>query len=121
MILRWGACCVAISLSVAVGGSTFAHDKVDDDARSATAGCAEALKSIERVDSFEGGVCLGILKGLYYLSKDICIPPSTSLGQVGDVVARHLAAHPKKIREDFQETALDAMRTAWPCGQENKI
>jgi hypothetical protein len=66
-------------------------------------------------------MCLGILKGLHYLSKDVCIPPSTSLSQMGDVVARYFDGHADKIRDDFQEMALDAMRTAWPCGLENNI
>jgi hypothetical protein len=66
-------------------------------------------------------MCLGILKGLHYLSKDICIPPATSLGEIGDVVSQYFDSHTSKIADDFQETALDAMRSAWPCGLRNNI
>jgi hypothetical protein len=65
-------------------------------------------------------MCLGILKGLHYLSKDICIPPATSLGKIGEVVSQYFDSHAGKTR-DFQETALDAMRSAWPCGARNNI
>jgi hypothetical protein len=119
MIRRWTTYCFAIIISAVVPGSTFAYDQVDDEARAVTAGCPEVLKRTDQLETFETGMCLGILKGLHYLSQDICIPPSTSLAQIGDVVARHFDGHVDKIRDDFQETALDAMRAAWPCGRKN--
>jgi hypothetical protein len=94
---------------------------IDDEARSVTAGCHEALKQMGQPENFDAGMCLGILKGLHYLSKDICIPPATSLSQIGEIVSQYFDSHPGKIREDFQETALDAMRSAWPCGGRNNI
>jgi hypothetical protein len=101
--------------------STFAQNQIDDEARSVTAGCHEAFKRTGQLQTFEAGICLGILKGLHYLSKEICIPPATSLGQIGEVVSRYLDGHPGKIHDDFQETALDAMRSAWPCGGRSNI
>jgi Rap1a immunity proteins len=121
MARRWTACCFAIIFSAAVPGSTFSQDPVDDAARTVTAGCPEALKRTGPVATFETGMCLGILKGLHYLSNDICIPPATSLSQMGDVVARYFDDHADKVRDDFQEMAIDAMRTAWPCGRKNNI
>jgi hypothetical protein len=118
MIRRWATCCLAAVLCFAAPAS--ASDQVDDEARTVTAGCHEALKQAGR-QTFETGMCLGILKGLHYLSKDVCIPASTSLRQIGEVVARYFDSHPEKIRDDFQETALDAMRSAWPCGREKSI
>jgi hypothetical protein len=55
------------------------------------------------------------------LSKDICIPPATSLSQIGDVVSQYFDSHAGKTRDDFQETALAAMRSAWPCGGRKNI
>jgi hypothetical protein len=99
---------------------TFAQDPIDDEAQSVTAGCHEALKRTGQSQTFDAGMCLGILKGLHYLSKDICIPPATSLGKIGEVVSQYFDSHAGKTR-DFQETALDAMRSAWPCGARNNI
>jgi hypothetical protein len=119
---HWTVCCsFLIVVSTSFPASTFAQNGIDDEARSATAGCHEALKQTGQFPTFYSGMCLGILKGLHYLSKDICIPPATSLGQIGDVVSQYLDSHTGKIRGDFQETALDAMRSAWPCGERNNI
>lgn len=101
--------------------SAFAQDPIDDQARSVTAGCQEALKRTGQLQTFDAGMCLGILKGLHYLSNDICIPPATSLGQIGEVVSQYFDSHAGKTLDDFQEAALDAMRSAWPCGGRNNI
>jgi hypothetical protein len=89
----------------------LAQQQIDDEARSVTADCHEALKRTGQLQTFGAGMCLGILKGLHYLSKDICIPAATSLGQIGDVVSQYFDSHRGKIDDDFQETALDAMRS----------
>jgi hypothetical protein len=101
--------------------SAMAQSPIDDEAQSVTAGCYEALKRTGQLQTFDAGICLGILKGLHYLSKDICIPPATSLSQIGDVVSQYFDSHAGKTRDDFQETALDAMRSAWPCAGRNNI
>jgi len=109
-------CSFLIVLSTSFHSPTFAQDQIDDEARSVTAGCHEALKQMGQPENFDAGICLGILKGLHYLSKDICIPPATSLSQIGGVVSQYLDSHTSKIPDDFQENALNAMRSAWPCG-----
>jgi hypothetical protein len=114
-------CSFLIVVSTSFPASTFAQNQIDDEARSVIAGCHEALKRTGQSQPFGAGMCLGILKGLHYLSKDICIPPATSLGQIGDVVSQYFDSHKGKIDDDFQETALDAMRSAWPCGGRNNI
>ena len=117
---RWTVCWCVILISTSSPASTlFAQNEIDDEARSVTAGCHEALKRTGQSLSFGAGICLGILKGLHYLSKDICIPPATSLGQIGDVVSQYFDRHEGKIDDDFQETALDAMRSA--CGGRDNI
>ena len=85
-----------------------------------TAGCHEALKRTDQLQTFDASMCLGVLKGLHYLSKDICIPPAISLGQIGEVVSQYFDSR-AGITRDFQETALDAMRSAWPCGARKNI
>jgi hypothetical protein len=119
---RWTVCCsVFILITTAFPTSGLAQQQIDDEARSVTADCHEALKRTGQLQTFGAGMCLGILKGLHYLSKDICIPPATSLGQIGDVVSQYFDSHTRKIDDDFQETALDAMRSAWPCARRNNI
>jgi hypothetical protein len=71
--------------------------------------------------TFDAGMCLGIIKGLHYLSRDICIPPATSLGQIADVVSKYVDSHIGKMPDDFRETSLEAMRSAWPCGEQRVI
>ena len=122
MIERWTICCsLFIAISTLFPASTFAQNQIDAEAQSVTAGCPEALRSRGQLLTFDAGVCLGILKGLHYLGSDICIPPAASLGQIGDVVSRYFDGHPGKINGDFQETALEAMRSAWPCGGRSNI
>jgi hypothetical protein len=118
-----GTVCFCLFILIAASFPTFtsAQYSIDDEARSATAGCHEALKQTGQPPTFEAGMCLGILKGLHYLSKDICIPPATSLGQIGDVVSQYLGSHTGRIDDDFQEAALAAMRSAWPCGRRKNI
>ena len=115
-------CCVFLVItSTFVPVAAFAQNPVDDEARTVTAGCHQALKRATQLQNFDAGMCLGVLKGLHYLSKDICIPPATSLGEIGSVVAQYLDRHPGNAHDDFQEDALHAMRSAWPCGGRTKI
>jgi hypothetical protein len=78
--------------------SATAKNPIDDEAQSVTAGCHEALKRTAQLQTFDAGICLGILKGFHYLSKDICIPPATSLSQIGDISSSHSS---KPLNLDF--------------------
>jgi hypothetical protein len=74
---RWTVCCsLFILISTSFSASTFAQKQIDDEARSVTADCHEALKRTGQLQTFGAGMCLGILKGLHYLTKNICIPPA---------------------------------------------
>jgi hypothetical protein len=118
---RTVCCSFFILIATAFPTSTFAQSQIDEEARGVTAGCHEALKRTAELQTFDAGICLGILKGLHYLSKDICIPPATSLGQIGSVVSQYFDSHGGTMHDDFQEAAMDAMRSAWPCGGRNNI
>jgi hypothetical protein len=91
--------------------------EIDDEARSVIAGCRDAIKNAGQSQTFDAGMCLGIIKGLHYLSRDICIPPATSLPQILDIISRYVDSHTGKTQDDFRETSLEAMRSAWPCGE----
>jgi hypothetical protein len=90
-------------------------------ARSVTAGCHDIIKHERQSQSFGAGMCLGIISGLHYLSRDICIPPATSLRQIADIVSKYVDRHKAKTQDDFRETSLEAMRSAWPCGEKHEI
>jgi hypothetical protein len=62
---------------------------------------------------------LGIVKG-HYLSRDIFIPLAISLDQIG-VISQYFDSQTGKVHDDFQEIALGAMRSAWPCVSRNSI
>jgi hypothetical protein len=98
-----------------------AQTQIDDEARSVIAGCHDAIKGAGPPQSFDAGMCLGIIKGLHYLSQDVCIPPATSLGEIADIVSRYVDTHEGSAQDDFRETSLKAMRSAWPCGKRHDI
>lgn len=114
-------CCgVIFAIAACYPSGSPAQAQIDDEAPSATAGCPEAIRSAYP-QSFEAGMCLGVIKGLHYLSRDVCIPPATSLAEIADIVSRYLDSHEGKTRDDFRETSLEAMRSAWPCGKRHDI
>jgi hypothetical protein len=124
MARRWTVCCgvvFAISTLWPATRPTPARTQMDDDARSVIAGCHDATKNGGQPQTFDAGMCLGIIKGLHYLSPDICIPPTTSLRQIADVVSKYVDSHAGKMQDDFRETSLEAMRSAWPCGERHDI
>jgi Rap1a immunity proteins len=93
---------------------------VDEAAREVTAGCRDTLKA-DDTETFELGMCLGVLKGLHYLSQDVCIPSALSLGDIASVVSSYFDAHPEQLDRDFRELSLVAMRSAWPCDGRHNI
>ena len=99
----------------------LAQNEIDDEARSVIAGCHDAIRNAGQPQTFDAGMCLGIIKGLHYLSWDVCIPPATSLAEIADIVSRYVDRHKGKSLDDFRETSLEAMRSAWPCGKRQDI
>ena len=114
-------CCGVTAIATLYAATTPAQTQIDDDARAATAGCHDVIRQGRESQSFDAGMCLGIIKGLHYLSGDICIPPATSLGQIAGVVSKYADSHTAERRDDFLETSLEAMRSAWPCGERRDV
>ena len=107
---RWTVCCsLLIVVSTSFPASTFAQNQIDDEARSVNAGCHEALKQTGQLQAFSAGGCPGILKGLHYLSSAFRPPPASAKSAV---LFPNTSIAMDKINDDFQETALDAMRSA---------
>ena len=121
MVRSWMASCsVVFAISIFCPAGSRAQSLNDDEARSVTAGCHDAIKA-GRWQTFDAGMCLGIIKGLHYLSQDVCIPPATSLAEIADIISRYVDSHKGKTQDDFRETSLEAMRSAWPCGKRHDV
>jgi hypothetical protein len=120
-MFRLGTVCSGVVAIVSLyAAAAPGQTQIDDEARSVTAGCHDLIKQGQS-PSFDAGMCLGIIKGLHYLSRDICIPPATSLRQIADIVSQYVDSHIAKTHNDFRETSLEAMRSAWPCGERRDI
>jgi hypothetical protein len=121
-MFRLGTVCSGVVAIVSLyAAAAPAQTQIDDEARSVTAGCHDVIKHERKSQSFDAGMCLGIINGLHYLSRDICIPPATSLRQIADIVSKYADSHKAKTQDDFRETSLEAMRSAWPCGEKHDI
>jgi hypothetical protein len=114
-------CSIIFAMATVCPAVSPAQTKIDDDARSVIAGCHDAIKGADKAQTFDTGMCLGIIKGLHYLSRDICIPPATTLGQIANVISKYVDRHVAKTQDDFREISLQAMRSAWPCGEKQEI
>jgi len=69
----WTDCCgVVLVITILCPAASLAQTPIDDAA--VTAGCREAIKNAGQPQSFDAGMCLGIIKGLHYLSRDVCVP-----------------------------------------------
>jgi hypothetical protein len=77
---------LVISL-IALGASSKASsDELpfrSDRAASIVSGCRNFTDPNSPGDAFEQGQCVGLLKGLYYLSSGACIPPGGDRGRHG--------------------------------------
>ena len=104
--------------------NTFASDNPtsdDESARNVIASCEKESETVDDSATFDLGLCLGILTGLHYLSPHICIPPSVSLAEIARVLTKYFNSHAAGRQADFCDRALDAMKSAWPCGSRRNI
>jgi len=76
--------------------------------------------------SFEAGVCVGILQTLGYIQPLLdpkygkagyCPPQGLSSEQAARVVVTYLQSHPERRQEEGNTLALDALHQAFPCKQ----
>jgi hypothetical protein len=84
-------------------------------------GCRRSTEPGNNSGAFEQGVCIGLLKGLYYLSSGACIPPGVTISAMARIVVRYIDDRPSRLHEDFRELALEAFRTGWPCSGTSNI
>ncbi len=76
--------------------------------------------------SFEAGVCIGILQTLRYIQPLLdpkygkagyCLPEGLPYEQAVRVVVTYLQSHPERQQEEGSTLALDALHQAFPCKQ----
>ena len=63
------------------------------------------------------GFCAGTVVGLSFMGQpySICVPPGTTSQQATGVVVRYIDGQPRRIHEDFNPLAVEALRANWPC------
>ena len=72
----------------------------------------------EECQSNESLYCLGYASGIADtrpLFHNICLPDSSTYGQVELVVKKYLADHPDKLHQDAVILVLEALKEAFPC------
>jgi Rap1a immunity proteins len=113
---------IALLLALgAFGKADSAELFTRDSAASVVAGCRNIAQRDSTGDAFEQGQCIGLLKGLYYLSSGACIPAAVTVGVLARIVVRYIDDRPSRLDEDFRELALEALRHAWPCSGARSI
>jgi hypothetical protein len=109
---------LAISLIASGASSKASSDELpfrSDTAASIVSGCRNFTDPNSPGDAFQQGQCVGLLKGLYYLSSGACIPPAVTVSVIARTVVRYIDDRPSRLEEDFRELTLEALRRAWPC------
>jgi hypothetical protein len=92
-------------------------------------GCRELAN-----DDFKSGFCAGTITTLRVLSDcgrfgvlhcaersvalGFCIPPNVTNGQAVRAVVQYIDAQPARWHENFDMLAIEALRKAWPCQQQ---
>jgi Rap1a immunity proteins len=97
-------------------------------------GCQDFL-NLNQPDTGRQGFCAGTVAGISFVGKDLrrlrpsypsesdgvtslhCldIPEKVTLLQLVRGVIAYIEARPQRMHESFNDLALEALRTAWPC------
>lgn len=66
---------------------------------------------------FMQGLCMGVVRGIYYVAGDIriCSPKGTTIGDMVRHVVIYAANNPQLNNKDFSEVALGALSKKFPC------
>ena len=120
------------ALALTVTASTAAEDT--NSANYILPGC-QNFSSLKQPRTDRQGFCAGTVAGISFVGKDLrrlrpsypsesdavtslyCldIPEKATLLQLVRVVIAYIEARPPRMPERFNDVALEALRTAWPC------
>jgi hypothetical protein len=63
-------------------------------------------------------MCLGIVGAIRYFSDGrfgFCTPDGVTTSQALRIVVKYMDDNPAVLHEDLREITVDALRSAWPC------
>jgi hypothetical protein len=100
--LRWIVVIAALMLN---GGIALAAEDDPHSANFIMPGCREVLAG---KSNWTVGLCDGLIAGLIYANRNICVPNGVTHGQRVRVVVRYIDNQPARLHEDFRELALEA-------------
>ena len=90
----------------------------EEDRRSANSvmeGCRLFANDQPSTGSITEGICSGLISGLAYSDRMICIPPEVTNPQRARVVVQYIDQRPARTHENFLKLASEALRLTWPC------
>jgi len=58
---------------------------------------------------------LSVIEGAGVTGDLICLKDGVTLGQMGDVVVKHLTENPKDRNQPAALLVIAALKNAWPC------
>jgi hypothetical protein len=120
------------ALALTVTASAAAEDT--SSANYLLPGCQDFL-NLKQPHTDRQGFCVGTVAGISFVGKDLhrlrpsypsesdavtslyCldIPEKATLIQLVRIVIAYIEARPPRMPERFNDLALEALRTAWPC------
>ena len=83
--------------------------------------CQQSVESFERPtwkdahESFNGGFCLGLVKGVWYASANVCTGEGVTFSQLQRVVLKFLQDNPEKLNLADSYLVEMALSKAFPC------
>jgi Rap1a immunity proteins len=83
--------------------------------------CKAAASSDEPPQSWEAGMCLGVVRTLLYVKNFLdskyayCPPPDASAVKAMQLIISSLEAKPKMLDGDFVIAAMVVLHDKWPC------
>jgi hypothetical protein len=116
--------CLAFVLVVAISSTSVGFAQQQRDVRSANAimpGCRNAIAneghSNTAFDAYQRGICRGLVGAMFYWRKYLffCAPEGATAGQALRIVVHFIDSHPARLHERFEDLAIDALQSAWPC------
>jgi hypothetical protein len=66
-------------------------------------------------EALDAGKCAGLIEGIIFATKELCLPVGVTSEQAVRVVVKYLDDKPKLLNADFKLLALGALLATWPC------
>jgi len=81
--------------------------------------CRDYIMDNPRLDNpYRVGLCAGIITTIVYFGRNhfgICFPWRANVGQAARVVVQYIDGRPARMHERFDELAIEALKSGWPC------